>query len=332
MERGPTIPIGTVLVGPNVLLREGLARILSAADFRILGSASGIDDPVLSSLPQAQPILLIIDVSDDFDTALGQIESFKHRYPAGRVAVLAHHHHQLTHMVSAFRLGANAYLVKVATCDTFIKSLELVMLGVTLLPPEILTFISDRQDRSRNGRAAGHNGHAADDEDDADDGHADDDDVGDDGEMVRTEVGTNGHVPQANSSYTPRLSARQQSILRCLIQGDSNKTIARKMAIAEATVKVHVKAILRRIRVHNRTQAAIWAMSNGPFISAKDDASPALEKVPVESFPSLDVAQVLSAGHKNGSTSLPTLKLNGASHVALPSIVRLVKGIGRKND
>jgi two-component system, NarL family, nitrate/nitrite response regulator NarL len=332
MERGPTVPIGTVLVGPNVLLREGLARILSAADFRILASASGVDDPALSSLPQEPPILLIIDVSDDFDTALGQIVSFKHRYPAGRVAVLAHQH-QLTDMVSAFRLGANAYLVKVATCDTLIKSLELVMLGVTLLPPEILTFISDRQDRSRNGDATGHNGHAADDEDDADDGHADDDDDGgDDGEMVGIEVGTNKHVPQAKSSYTPRLSARQQSILGCLIQGDSNKTIARKMAIAEATVKVHVKAILRRIRVHNRTQAAIWAMSNGPFISAKDDASPALEKLPVEPFSSLDVAQVLSAGHKNGSTSLPTLKLKGASHVALPSIVRLVKSIGRKND
>src|SRR6266704_208061 len=311
MERGPTVPIGTVLVGPNVLLREGLARILSAADFRILASTSGVDDPVLNSLPQAQPILLIIDVSDDFDTALGQIESFKHRYPAGRVAVLAHHH-QLTDMVSAFRLGANAYLVKVATCDTFIKSLELVMLGVTLLPPEILTFISDRQDRSRNGRAAGHNGHAADDEDDADDEHADDDDDddgGDDGEMVGTEVGTNEHVPQAKTRYIQRLSVRQQSILGCLIKGDSNKTIARKMAIAEATVKVHVKAILRKIRVHNRTQAAIWAMNSGPFISAKDDALPALEQLPGEPLPSLDVAQVLSAGRKNGSTSLPTLKL-----------------------
>src|SRR6267378_632313 len=321
MERGATVPIGTVLVGPNVLLREGLARILSAADFSILGSASGVDDPLLSSLPQEQPILLIIDASDDFDTALGQIESFKHRYPAGRVAVLAHQH-QLTDMVSAFRLGANAYLVKVATCDTFIKSLELVMLGVTLLPPEILTFISDRHDRNRNGRAAGHNGHVADD---------DDDDGGDDGEMVGTEVGANEHVPQAKSSYTPRLSARQQSILRCLIQGDSNKTIARKMAIAEATVKVHVKAILRKIRVHNRTQAAIWAMSTGPFISAKDDASPALGKLPVEPFPSLDVAQVLSAGHENGSTLLPTLKLKGANHVALPNVVRLVRnGIRRE--
>ena len=168
MERGPirTVPIGTVLVGPNVLLREGLVRILSAADFSILASASGVDDPVLSSLPQEQPILLIIDVSDDFDTTLAQIEFFKQRYPAGRVAVLAHQH-QLTEMVSAFRLGANAYLVNVATCDTFIKSLELVMLGVTLLPPEILTFISDRQDRSR-GSATGQNGHAAGDEDDAD--------------------------------------------------------------------------------------------------------------------------------------------------------------------
>jgi hypothetical protein len=46
----------------------------------------------------------------------------------------------------------------------------------------------------------------------------------------------------------------------------------------------------------------------------------------------LDVARVLSAEHKNGSASLPTLKRKGASHAALPSIVRLVKGIGRKRD
>jgi len=322
-------PIGTVLVGPSTLLREGLARILSKAGFRILASASGVHDPVLSSIPQEQSILLIIDVSVDFDTALRQIESFKKRYPAGRVAVLAHQQ-QLTEMMSAFRAGANAYLVKIATCETFIKSLELIMLGVTILPPEVLTFISDRQDRSGNGRPAGYNGHAADDKDDPDDRQADDDD-GDDGELVATELGKNEQVYQARTSYTPQLSARQQSILGCLIQGDSNKTIARKMAIAEATVKVHVKAILRKIRVHNRTQAAIWAMNTGPFISAKDDASPSLGELPVEPFPSLDVAQVLSAGHENGSTLLPTV--TGANHVALPNIVHLVrKGIRRKND
>jgi len=68
------------------------------------------------------------------------------------------------------------------------------------------------------------------------------------------------------------------------------------MTIAEETVKVHVKAILRKIQVHNRTQAAFWAMSAGPSVS-KDDASPVLGKLPAEPFRGLDVAQVVSAGH-----------------------------------
>ena len=42
----------------------------------------------------------------------------------------------------------------------------------------------------------------------------------------------------------------------------SNKMIARKSNIAEATVKVHVKAIFRKIRVRNRTQVAVWALTN----------------------------------------------------------------------
>ena len=60
----------------------------------------------------------------------------------------------------------------------------------------------------------------------------------------------------------PQLSAREKSILRSLIEGASNKSIARKFDLAEATVKVHVKAILRKIQVQNRTQAAIWGMNN----------------------------------------------------------------------
>ena len=152
-------------------------------------------------------------------------------------------------------------------CDTFIKSLELVMLGVTLLPSEILSFICDRQDRNR---AAGHSRHAAHHVIFPTDGNTDKD--GDDGEMIGTKGETTELVPHAVTSLTP-LSNRQQSILCCLIQGDSNKSIARKLAIPEATAKVHVKAILRKIRVRNRTQAAIWAMSTALAISGKDDIS-----------------------------------------------------------
>jgi two-component system nitrate/nitrite response regulator NarL len=45
------------------------------------------------------------------------------------------------------------------------------------------------------------------------------------------------------------------------------------MSITEATVKVHVKSILRKIRVQNRTQAAIWAMSNGLSVVAVSNLS-----------------------------------------------------------
>jgi two-component system nitrate/nitrite response regulator NarL len=54
-------------------------------------------------------------------------------------------------------------------------------------------------------------------------------------------------------------------ILKSLVNGDSNKVVARKLHIAEETVKVHMKRLLRRIGVKNRTQAAIWALNNYNF-------------------------------------------------------------------
>jgi two-component system nitrate/nitrite response regulator NarL len=59
------------------------------------------------------------------------------------------------------------------------------------------------------------------------------------------------------------LSPREQEILQALVTGASNKLIAIKLGITEATVKVHLKTLLRKIDVNNRTQAAIWAMNNG---------------------------------------------------------------------
>ena len=55
------------------------------------------------------------------------------------------------------------------------------------------------------------------------------------------------------------LSSRELAILRTLMEGASNKVIARTLVITEATVRVHMKAILRKLRLQNRTQAALWA-------------------------------------------------------------------------
>lgn len=70
---------------------------------------------------------------------------------------------------------------------------------------------------------------------------------------------TGGDWPDGRSS----LSQRENDVLRCLMAGYSNKRIARKLEVTEATVKVHVKAILRKLNVANRTQAAMWATSRG---------------------------------------------------------------------
>jgi two-component system nitrate/nitrite response regulator NarL len=55
-----------------------------------------------------------------------------------------------------------------------------------------------------------------------------------------------------------KLSSREHGILDRIVLGESNKHIARHFDITEATVKSHVKAILRKIGVANRTQAALW--------------------------------------------------------------------------
>ncbi|MDO6416186.1 response regulator transcription factor [Sphingomonas sp. BIUV-7] len=61
---------------------------------------------------------------------------------------------------------------------------------------------------------------------------------------------------------TSGLSQREVDILGHLVDGEANKVIARQLNIAEATVKVHIKTILRKLRLNNRTQAAIWAARN----------------------------------------------------------------------
>jgi two-component system, NarL family, nitrate/nitrite response regulator NarL len=68
----------------------------------------------------------------------------------------------------------------------------------------------------------------------------------------------------AQTNNLHRVSNREQAILKLLVQGASNKHIARQLNIAEATVKVHIKGILRKLGVSNRTQAALWARDHGP--------------------------------------------------------------------
>jgi two-component system, NarL family, nitrate/nitrite response regulator NarL len=93
--------------------------------------------------------------------------------------------------------------------------------------------------------------------------------------LLRTEAAEPAGLESAGAAGKG-LSPREVQILRYLTTGHSNKAIARALDISEATVKVHLKALLRKVRVSNRTQAAIWAMNNGIGESADDPARAAM--------------------------------------------------------
>src|SRR6476659_5082311 len=131
-----------ILVGKSILLREGLARSLRSANFRILASALCADDLTPSKLQLHQPLFLVVHTGDDFGAAVKEIEVFRGQHPDSRIAIVADHY-RLGDLVSAFRAGANGYFVDVMACDVFIKSIELVMMGETVFPPAFLSFFLD---------------------------------------------------------------------------------------------------------------------------------------------------------------------------------------------
>jgi DNA-binding NarL/FixJ family response regulator len=153
-------------------------------------------------------------------------------------------HSRLEQMASAFRAGAKGYFPGAMTADVFIKSTELVMMGQTVFPLAFPSFVPGLEDDHRMD------------------------------EPGRSDESDQARPITTDDLLAPPLSARENSVLRCLMEGDSNKCIARKIGISEATVKVHIKAILRKIRVQNRTQAARWGMSQGLSARAANDKSP----------------------------------------------------------
>jgi len=223
-------PVPTLLVEPNALLREGLKRILSETPYGLVASAATLEEARRIWSDDATPFLLIIDAANDHAAACQQMRQLKEELSSARVVMLVDHYN-LQQVLAAFEAGADAYLIKSVSCEVLVKTLDLVMLGEAVFPSAVLNLLRE------NVQAA------------------------DDGAEIQNDaepVGSEQEQPPKG------LSVRETVILRCLMEGDSNKLIARKFDITEATVKVHVKAILRKIRAKNRTQAAIWAASHLP--------------------------------------------------------------------
>lgn len=79
--------------------------------------------------------------------------------------------------------------------------------------------------------------------------------------MLENNTEYNKNIPQPQ--LKKNLTNRQSQVLDLIAQGKSNKQIAYEMGVSEATVKLHINALLRSLKVNNRTQAVITAQKLG---------------------------------------------------------------------
>jgi two-component system nitrate/nitrite response regulator NarL len=206
----------------NPLLRIGLETVLAGSGLSIWHEA--IDDvSTLPEVPDERHALFLIDGESYSDAAVGLINQIKARFPDARIVILAETF-EADGISAAWRAGAHGFCLTNSQREILVGSLELVMLGETILPSAFILSMTGL-----------HADHAA-------------------------------PLPADNAGRCEtyqlsgrKLSVREAQILEYLRDGAPNKVIARQLNLSESTVKVHVKAILKKVGACNRTQAALWA-------------------------------------------------------------------------
>ncbi len=81
--------------------------------------------------------------------------------------------------------------------------------------------------------------------------------------LAKAVQGKTTEKEEKDDSPFSALTPRETEILGLLAEGQSNKAIARNLGISDGTVKLHVKAILRKLNVHSRVEAAVMAVERG---------------------------------------------------------------------
>ena len=225
--------IPTALISDSALLRSGLQHIVGYPPFAFAEAASFTGIKRLYHCTH-HTALVIIEVSQNTGRVLEIVRQVRERSPEVRIVVLADQF-DLGFVRTAHEAGVTGFCSTASGPEVLIKSLELVMLGESVLPVAILRSVLDAAPQKQE-----------------------------------QPLQDNMAEPTLSDLKACKLSPREAEILGCLREGAPNKIIARKFDVTEATVKVHVKAILRKIGAANRTQAAMWASQRLPRTGVSD--------------------------------------------------------------
>ena len=238
-----TTPIRLLVVDDHTLFRRGLTALLSLdARFEVAGQAGDIGE-ALRCVERERPDLVLLDNHLPGVLGVDGIASLKALAPGMRILMLTMSENA-DDLAAALQAGADGYLLKTVELDHLAGYILQVLAGESVISPEMMTKLVAVFRGKAPAPAASSPAAPA--------GTA----------PAGAAPGEVPAVPAArDDSGVALLSVREREVLQLIAQGDSNKAIARKLDIAETTVKIHVQHILRKLQLTSRVQAAVYAAS-----------------------------------------------------------------------
>jgi DNA-binding NarL/FixJ family response regulator len=216
-------PIRVAISDDHPVVRQGLRSFLEAQGFEVVGEA-GDGDEAVRLVERTQPDVLLTDV---VMPGIDGIEAIRRLRAAGStVGILV-----LTsfsgaeQVIPAIRAGADGYLLKDAGPAALDGAIRAVHRGEPLLAPEAAAVV-----------------------------------------MAKVADTADPTVPAGAAAVHPdleRLTAREREVLAGLGRGLSNRQLATELYVSEKTVKTHVSNVLAKLRLGDRTQAALFAVRVG---------------------------------------------------------------------
>ncbi len=230
-EQPPTATgLSVVLVDDHTLFRTGLHGLLTSRGLTVL-EMTGDARQAAGIVSKVEPDIVLLDLRMRELTGLEVLREIRANDADQCVVILTTSVEQKD-LLDALRLGATGYLLKDMDPDQFVQQLHQARAGETVVAPDLTGLLA----RVALG--------------------LDSADSGAQGVAIAKE-----NKLQDSWNLTPR----ETEILRHIAQGASNKDIANTLGIVDGTVKLHVRAVLKKLGVQSRVQAAVLAVSERVF-------------------------------------------------------------------
>jgi DNA-binding NarL/FixJ family response regulator len=219
-----------LIVEDHFFVREGIKAILERdAALEVAGEAQDVQEAI-SRCRELRPDLILMDVSMPKMDGIEATREIKALFPKTSVLILtAHTDPQL--LMDAVKAGAAGYILKGGSRNHMLDAIRAVLGGETYLDQKLVMTLLRH--------------------------------LGEEAESRSTRPSTAPTSSESAASLPKPLTPREMEILGHLALGKTNRQIANELHLSLSTVKRHLEHILPKLKVSDRTQAAVKAIELG---------------------------------------------------------------------